>query len=391
MRTFPKFLLPLLIIALFFQSCYLPRIFRYNFAGIKDYEIFDNKKLKASENPFYFYKSLDTTIGDRIIVHPKKTRKKWYNKESLNDYIDKRFPIAMIVVRNDTILYERYEEGFNAKDLYPSFSMIKSLGIFPLIGLAIEEGKIASIDSPIKTYLPNTSAKLDSTITIRHLLNMTSGIRESKLGISPFSSSVRQYYSKDLSGFSSKITSQYTPGEKFFYSATSSTYLLGEILRNVYKQPIEELYQEKIWQHIGADDKALWSLDDAKNGRVKAFCCFHTTIYNYARLARLFLNKGKWNNQQIIPELWMNEIFDPLNNTKEISPRIKNGKSKLYYSTHWFRSIEDEQLFKAAGFLSQHIIISPKDNTTIITFSKLDGMRYNVNFSDLYFDILKQL
>ncbi len=384
--------LSLILVVSLISSCTFLRSLRYNFTDVDDYKIFDNHAFKASETPFQFIESNDINLGDKIMVHPKKTRDKYYEKQSLNKYIGQHFPLAMMVIRNDSILYEKYAKNYSAESLFPSFSMIKSLGVFALVGIAIEEQKIAHLDAKIKGYLPSELRKLDSTITFRNLLNMNSGIKESPLGISPFSSTVTNYYTKNLERSYRKIKSRTPPNGEHLYSATITEILLSNILTHLYGVPLAELFDQKIWSQIDASSNALWS-KDRKDGQVKPFCCFNTTTRSYAQLARLYLNKGKYKDKQIVPPFMIEEMFSKQNIQLKEDKRMvsKKRKQKHWYAFHWYRSIEHQNTIKAAGFLSQHILLNPKTNTMLITFSDLEGMKYNFNLHDLYFDVLDQL
>jgi len=258
------------------------------------------------------------------------------------------------------------------------------------MGIAIEEGKIKNLDDPLRLYMDNLHPKLDSSITIRQMMNMTSGIKESKMQFTPISTGVVHYYSKNLDQYISKIKSKRKPGELFMYSPTSTTLIIGKMLENLYQKPLSDLFNEKIWSKLGMQDDALWS-KDSKDGSVKPFCCFNTTMSNYARISRLFANRGNWNGEQIFPSDWLDEIQKPANNTSSVNPKINEPNSRHYYSMHWFVNKERPEIFKAAGFLSQHIIFFPKENAYIITFSKINGLRYNKNFCDIYIDIVNQL
>jgi len=359
-------------------------------ANIEDYKIFPNDTFASSKVPHVFARNQDPKLGQYITIKPKVKNQKLDKCQTLDNYIKNSFPLGMMIIKNDTILYEKYDKGFNETSLLPSFSMIKSIGIFPLVGIAIKEGKINSLDDPIKLYLKNLNPKLDTSITIRHLLNMTSGIKESKMPFSPTSSGVIHYYTQNLNKQIPKIKSKRPPGELFMYSATSSTLLLGEILEHTYQAPLGQLFNDKIWSKLGMQAEGLWSKDH-KNGRVKPFCCFNTTMSNYARLARLFANNGNWNGEQVFPKDWLSELQKPENNTSDVNPKINDPNSRHYYAMHWFVNKQKPQVYKAAGFLSQHIIFFPDENAYIITFSKLNGMRYNKNFCDIYFDIVSQL
>ncbi len=374
----------------FNSSCTTLKTFRYNFADVDDYKIFENRELIGGKDDFNFKRNIIQGLGDQILINPKKDRKKKDTLQSLNTYVDQSFPLAFMIIKDDKIIYERYKKDYSAKTLYPSFSMIKSLGIFPLIGIAIKEGKIKNFDDKLSNYLDDLHPKLNKEITIRHLTNMNSGIKETGLSLSPFTTSVVHYYTNNLNKQTAKLKSKQEPGEDYFYSASSSSLLLGTVLEKVYNQPLEELLEEKILSKIGASEKSLWSMDQ-KEGRVKPFCCFHGSIDTYARLIRLIQKKGQWQDQQVIPEEWINEIFNSQNNMSATDHRVQSGESKFYYSAHWYRNVKNPQVIKAAGFLTQQLMIFPEKNILLLTFSDLKGWQYNFNHSDIYFEIIEQL
>ncbi|GHN02025.1 hypothetical protein WSM22_35140 [Cytophagales bacterium WSM2-2] len=335
-------LIGLLILALVLQSCLVGRFVWYNFAGIKDYKIFPSRPLPKSDKPFRFVEAL---AKDKI---GKNSVRKIDSIASANK------SVAFLIIRNDSLLFERYYQGYDKSSPVASFSMAKSY-TSALVGAAIADGFIKSVEEPIINYIPELkNRKGFDKIKILHLLQMTSGIRGPESYWNPFGYAAKLYYGRNMRRFllHLKIKTDEAPGAKWTYSSIN-TELLGLILERTTGKSITAYLNDKIWQHLGAEYDASWSIDRKNNGIEKTFCCLNAKARDFAKFGRLYLHKGNWNGQQLVPLKWVEE---------SLRPTTEEGGRPFYKYQWWF----GKNCYWAEGILGQFIYVNPKKNVIIV-------------------------
>lgn len=340
---------------------------------------------------FYLYKGIRHTylvgksspgIYDRDIfpfstIHGNKNGFTWipshlYNSYQLQldelSYLDNHETSAFLVFHGDSILYERYKMGHTPTTVSNSFSAAKTV-VALLIGCALDEGKIKSLDEPVGNYLPEFNSEGKEKITIRHLLMMASGLDWQESGKNPLSENAESYYGTDLYGLVTRQHVVTIPGRKFIYQSGNSQ-LLGFILEKATNKSISEYLQEKIWKQIGAGNNAYWSLDK-EGGDEKSFCCLYATARDFAKIGKLILNYGAYDGKQLISKSYMREMTEcPPISTEE-------GVPNLRYGLHiWTYDWKGEKINYCRGIKGQYIITIPKENLVIVRL----GSKRNDNF-----------
>lgn len=365
-------------------GCQVGRFVWYNFANITDYKIFPSRNLEASSPrlipdvpPEKQPRNTSITIGGKTML--------------FSDFLSKTGTVAFVVVRNDSIQYEWYGNGYSESDQVASFSMAKSW-VGALVFIAIAEGKIKHFYDPITLYVPELKGKNGfDKITIQHLLDMCSGIRFSEGYYSPFSGAARSYYGRDLKRLVRHLKIDHPSGEVFEYKSIN-TQLLGMALSNIYSRPLTVLLEEKLWKPLGCEFNASWSLDHA-SGHEKAFCCINARARDFARLGMLFLNWGYWDGKQLIPQVAINHLLEN---------HASHGS--LLYSDHWWHGVTSVALadsgkmndlqkqfyarhkvirngrilipdgnFYAQGLLGQYCYVNRKSGTVLVRLGKKEG------------------
>jgi hypothetical protein len=228
--------------------------------GIYDADLFDQRIVKSDLKTFSF-------TNHPLINEGKLT-------EGQIARLKRNETTSLLIIKNDTVLYENYWEGHTQDTKSNSFSVAKSLvGI--LIGCAIEDGKINSLDDPIGDYIPEFKKTAHNKITIRHLLSMSSGLDWHESQGNPLSHNAEAYFGTDLTALILDLEIEKEPGSNFEYKS-GNTQVLALILKNVLDTNLAEYASEKIWSKIGTDQDAIWSLDH-ENGVEKAYCCLYAT------------------------------------------------------------------------------------------------------------------
>lgn len=343
------FVLSMIIVSALLTSCQLGRFVFYNFADIKDYKKFQSRPLTADASPFNFQVTNDGKF-------PKEL-----NNIPFDKYLEDNKTVAFLIIKNDTIQYEKYFKGYNKESIVPSFSMAKSVTSI-LIGCAIDEGLIKSIDEPITNYIPELSKNGFDKVTIKHLLQMTSGIKFNESYVNPFGDAASFYYGLNLRKEIGKIKLKTEPGQQFDY-VSGNTQLLGLVLeRSLKNKTITSYLQEKIWAPLEMEFDASWSIDRKKNGLEKTFCCLNARARDFAKIGRLYKNKGNWNGKQIVSQKWVEE------STKLDT---SEGSAKFYQYQWWLPTPNED--FMAEGILGQFVYVNPSKDLIIVRLGKKEG------------------
>lgn len=319
----------------------------------------------------------ETRIVGDATYQPWKISKD-YNKEqdaSFLKKIEKLEPVAFLVVKDDAILYEKYWKGYSDSSMTNSFSVAKSF-IGLLVGIALDEGKINSIDDPVGNYL--LEFKDHPELTIKHLLTMSSGINFDEDYNSPVGYMAKAYYGGDLKKLTSNYKVTEVPGIEWKYLG-GNTLILSFLLEKVTGKTISEYMSEKVWQRIGAKNPAFWSLDN--NGVEKSYCCFYSNARDFARIGKIYLNKGRWNNSVIVSKKYVKESVQPTSQLKD-----KYGKEIDFYGYHWWTAYyKGMDIFYARGIQGQFIIGIPDKQIIIVRLGNKRGEKLPNNHpSDLY-------
>jgi CubicO group peptidase (beta-lactamase class C family) len=263
-------------------SCTTYRVIRYNFPEIDNYKIFPNRAVSKSAQPFHFNstRAFSSRLDSLTAVVDNKAIR-------LEEFLRESKTVAFIVIKDDVIVYEKYFRGASESTLVNSFSVTKSV-VSALVGIAISEGHIRSVDQTVADFLPEFRDKAYGKVTIRNLLQMTSGIAFSFNGWSPFADNAQFYYGSDLRGQVSKLRAAKPQGTEWKYKE-SDPQMLGLILERATGMTLSRYLEEKIWHPLGMEFDASWSLDSKEHGVEKAFCCFNARARDFAKLGVLYL------------------------------------------------------------------------------------------------------
>lgn len=292
------------------------------------------------------------------INHPKLGELKMSQKQ--HQYIEALNPASFLVAWGDSIIYEEYWGEHNQDRLGNSFSMAKSV-VSLLIGAALEDGYIKSVDEPVANYLEEFKVDGKEKITIRHVLTMSSGLSWSENYINPFCDVAELYYDTDAEDLTlNRRTVEEKPGKIFDYKSGDTQTLLY-ILKSATGKNVSDYASEKIWAKIGAESDAMWSLVGDENSEEKSFCCIYATTRDFAKLGKLINQNGSWNNEQLIDSNYVKEF-------KSLAPLTKtNGKpNQVYGFQYWIYTGLPYEVTYYRGMLGQYIISIPKFDLVIV-------------------------
>ena len=227
--------------------------------------------------------------------------------DSIVEYAGQNNSAALLVLHRGRIALEKYWEGHSAQSTTNAMSMAKTV-LALLVGVAIEDGFIDSEADPVAKYIPEWAGDARADITIKDMLQMSSGLRVYADQNDPFSDLVQIYLGTDAAATALKVPQVQPPGGGFFYNNVN-TQVLGVLLERATGQPFAEYLSHKIWQPIGAGDAAYWL--DREGGMAKTFCCFFATARDWLRLGQMMLDRGRVGEQQVIPESWLQKMLTP--------------------------------------------------------------------------------
>jgi CubicO group peptidase (beta-lactamase class C family) len=309
-------------LALLLSGCHIGRFVIYNFAGINDYKKFPQKEITKKGEPFQYQEGPDSLY--RKISELKISGEKFGTK-GLSDYLSEETKtVAFIVIKNDSILFEEYYEGFDESSIVTSFSVVKSY-VSAMVGIALEDGFIESVEDPITKYIPELmeSDSRYHDIKIRHALNMRTGLKfDESTYTNPFSEIAKLYYGTDHLKLLLETEIEKAAGLSHEYQSIN-TQILAIVLERATGQQLASYFEEKIWQPLGMEYDASWNVDSKKNQTPKGFCCLNARARDFAKLGRLYLKNGNWEGNQIISQDWID---------RSVKPNFENG----CYQYQWY-------------------------------------------------------
>ncbi len=223
------------------------------------------------------------------------------------DYAERKNSSALLVVHGGEIVAEHYWRGRSATSVTNSMSMAKTV-VGLLVGIAIDEGHIASVDEPAATYLTEWAGDGRRRITIRQLLQMASGLGDAEHDDDPFSPIGRMYLGSDAFSVVGATRLESEPGARFDYNSIN-TQALSVVLERATGRRYADYLSEKLWRPLGASGASVWL--DRPGGNAKSFCCLFAAARDWARVGLLVLNGGRVGGRQVVPAAWVKETLTP--------------------------------------------------------------------------------
>lgn len=296
-------------VLLVMHSCIAWRYIGHGTEGIDDFKTFPTDTIHASKHSFTFAKA-ERSVLDTLRL-PVERCKEPLTLRQMIDTLDSKDPSAgIVVVRNDTILFEHYR-GMVAPDSPTTvFSVTKSVTSL-LVGMAIDKGYIGSVEDVVTDYLPELkeAAPEFQRLTIENLLDMRTGLAFSEnYDSNPLSGMARLHYGRDIQRQIRQQTFEVEPDTEFEYNSMA-TAVLGAVLERATERRYADLLEEWVWQPLGMECYALMNLDDKQHRFAKAYGGLSTTPRDLARFGRLYLHRGAWEGKQLVSEAWVDRSF----------------------------------------------------------------------------------
>ena len=324
-------------------------------------EVFEGRRVRKAATP------------SRLVRAPAEPAIRWEFQGldlTLDDYLARNPTTGLLIARGDTIFVERYQYGRTDRHRFTSWSMAKTVTA-TLIGIAIAEGRIRSVDDLAAAYVPALSGTEYGRTPLRHLLQMSSGVRFSEEysgrdDVTKLSLDTYIQLGEGGVGAVTQFNERVAPsGTKFSY-ASVETQVLGLVLRSVIGRPVAEYLQEKIWDPIGAEADATWLVD--RTGHESTFCCINAVLRDYARLGLLLAHDGNWRGRQIIPAAWIMEAT----NVREDQPHLRPGRATRFWGYGYqtwlypYPFSDERRMFAFLGVRGQAIYVDPRSRLVMV-------------------------
>ena len=267
--------------------------------------------------------------------------------------------VGFVVIKDDSLLFEEYFNGWRDDSVSNSFSMAKSW-VSVLTGIALKEGKINNLHTPVGQYLPEFDAidPCHKDITLWNLLTMSTGLDWSESGANPFSDNAKGYYGKHVRKLAMDQPCREAPGKEFDY-ISGSTQIMADVLQKLYGTPLNKLVEEKLWKPLGAEHTAYWG-KDRKDGDFKAFCCLYATARDFARIGQLWLDSGEWKGTRIVPLDYWKESITPAPLMDDRKPNQRHG---FYW---WLGSVDSMPFYYCRGFRGEYTVVLPQEHLVMV-------------------------
>jgi CubicO group peptidase (beta-lactamase class C family) len=367
-RVFALLILVAALAAYFFQpwSAHSPNVMTKLFSADDRVEnhrnmkrIFPWRDIAVSPAPFTFPKAEKP--------QPVEFQFQGANKK-LDEFLQRTQTTSLVVIKNGTIVSEQYFQGANEKSQFTSWSVAKSF-LSTMVALAMKDGLIKSLDDKAEQYVPELKGKAYGSVTIRQLLQMSSGIKFDETYTNQLSDINLLFYRVFLAGASiNEVASGYerevAAGTRFKY-VSSDSQILSWVLAKASGMPLSQYVQTRLWAPLGMESSAYWSIE-REGGAEVGYCCLNATARDFAKLGQLYLDQGKWKGQQFLPEGWVKEATRP--SFDYLKPEASALKIRGYQYQWWVPAGYDGEYF-ANGVWGQMIWVSEKTNTVIVKTS----------------------
>jgi CubicO group peptidase (beta-lactamase class C family) len=310
---------------------------------------------------------------------------------SLDEYLARNSATGLLIARGDTILIERYQYARTDRHRLTSFSMAKTVTAM-LVGIAVAEGRIRSIDDPAAAYVPALAGTEYGVTPIRHLLEMSSGVRfiENYSGRDDaarlFADTVGQAGDGGAEAVTPYNERLRRSGTTFAY-ASAETQVLGLVLRHAVGRPVAEYLQDKIWQPMGAEADATWLID--RPGQEATYCCFNAVLRDYARFGLLLARDGRAGDRQIIPKAWVVAATTVPADSWHLKPYAATAYYGYGYQT-WILPGE-RRMFALRGLHGQTMYVDPASQLVMVhTAVRKDPVDPNTETLALWHGVVKE-
>jgi CubicO group peptidase (beta-lactamase class C family) len=326
----------------------------HNFSNMKD--LISTVEIKSSTEPYLFSSQ----------PNPLPESFKYGKKEiSTKEFLQRSETTALIVLKDEDITHESYYLGTDENDKRISWSVAKSF-LSAIIGIAVERGQIKSINDLVTDYVPSLKNSGYNNVTIKNVLQMSSGVKFDEDYSDFFSDINRMGRVLALGGsfdeFAASLESEREQGV-FLHYVSIDTHVLGMVLRSATGESIVDYFKTNLWDKIHPESSTYYLTDDL--GEPMVLGGLNMRSKDFLKFGKLYRDNGRWNGEQIVPEAWVKESTTP--GAPHLMPgKRENSDMDLGYGYQWWLPIDADQEFMALGIYDQFIYINKKTNVVIV-------------------------
>lgn len=340
----------------------------YIFKAVKTTYFTGHKTAFIDDYPYF---------DNRVIQNSAKVQewplKKDYNEvnataklDSLNEALE---TAAFLLIKNDSIWFEKYYHGYDKKSRTNSFSMAKSV-VTILMFKAIQDGYLENTEQPVADFFP----QFNSSLKLGDLSSMASGLNWNENYYNPFASTARAYFDENIREQVLELEVVEKPGKEFKY-LSGNTQLLAMVIEKATGKTLSGYLSESFWKPMGMNDEALWQLDSESSGMEKAYCCISSNARNFAKFGKLLINDGEWNDRQLLDSSFVATASQP-----------RFEETPYYGYGFWLSDYKNKDIYYMRGVLGQYVIIIPEDDLIIVRLGRelIRGTGDDKHYEDFY-------
>jgi CubicO group peptidase (beta-lactamase class C family) len=347
----------------------LARAIVWGESDVDDYRRFPARRVAAGPDRFDFHRA----AGGQVPPAPVRRIGVWDDlrlvERDLEPFLAASQTTAFLILRGDRLLYEGYFNGYHHDSVQTSMSVAKSV-LGALVGIAIDQGRIGSVDDPITKYLPELAERdrRFDQVSLRHLLAMRSGLRYDESG-GPWGDDTATYYAPDLRKLALEGTEVVeAPGRRFHYN-NFNPLLVGLALERAVGMPVATWLEQRLWRPLGMEADGSWSLDSRHSGFEKMESGLNARAVDFAKLGLLVAREGRLRGRQLLPRAWVQDL------TRE--PTGGGSVPASGYRFFWW--IQDDRhppAVFARGRYGQHLYVVPASDLVLVRFGRDAGYRH---------------
>ena len=344
---------------------------------------FDHHAIAKSANPTQLPKNISHTLMTSFSSDGKEY--------DVQEYLDYSRTTGLMFIHKDTIIFENYYNGMEETTTHISWSMAKSF-VSALLGIAINDGLVASIEDPITKYLPEMKGTGYDGVRIKDILQMSSGVGFNE-DYRDFNSDINRFgrafaFGTSFGEFAKSLKNERKPGT-FNHYVSIDTQVIGMLIAKMTGKTLSQYAKEKLWDPMGMEHDAQWIIDN--ENMEMALGGLNVTLRDYSKLGVLFKNKGNWFGKQIVPTSWVEKSVKP--DAPHLMPGDNpNSSSTFGYGYQWWVPEQPDDDFFAAGIYNQYIYVCPKRDLVIVKTSANHHFREQGDMSkDIHVDMFQAM
>lgn len=343
---------------------------------IDDFLRYPGRPLHASDDPYQF------ALAEKELQITRGALSEYGSNGDLETILADNDSIAFLVIRDDTIVFERYFQGHTAQSQSQAFSMSKSF-TSALIGMAIDDGYLTGVDQLVTDLVPELAPAGFNVVRLKDLLNMMSGSNYLE-NDNPFGKHVTLNFTDRLEQEILTFQMERPPGTLFRYKTGDNALLALALDRALGPMTITDYAQRRMWTPLGMQDDGEWTIDHADDGLEKTWCCLAATARDFAKLGRLYLHGGNLDGEQLLSRAWIQQSAHVAQVPVSAWPEEYTQSGWWNYGYQWWLASPEAGDYFALGKDGQFLYVNPAKNLIVVRLGWSLGNLQSSQWVDLF-------